>query len=367
MKKIFLSLAVVAVLALVASPSYALKGIDDPVPGVDFLVPFVVEIGSGVDTSIIIQNISNNAALYGPVGGVANRGDYHWRVFTVNSAHIGDQHVRLSRNDVESVSMRLLLTTWFGASIPALEQDWDGDGTADHWVGYITFTNETAATAAVPNPRLLEDHVAYFEYVDLNNGQASGIYAPMREACTAGQGFDPLQRNVRTGNGAGAVAASNVEVFTPDAYAASWLLEANQAAAGATNIQFYPRWYLHNAGGETYIIIWKSKTDITAAGSTTAISWVDIVIYDNEETPFSSRIWLPSELNIIRASSIVPPAFVPSYPSGGWVDITIDGINSGIQGWDDTEWLCWVWQTADSASASLNWSALWNDRKVGTN
>lgn len=380
MKKFMIALSVLAVLALVASPSYALKGIDDSVPGVEFQVPFIVKIGTtGLDTLVIIQNISTNATIYGPSAGVAKRGKFHWWIYTKTSAHVGDQYVKLSAGDVEALSIRDLIKDWV-SSKSALEYDLDGDGTNDHYVGYIYFFNETAAGG-----NTLEDTVAYFEYVDLDNGQASGTFAAMREYLGPAVGgtpavpeddkYLPAQAVESTSN----IGTINVENFTPDGYAASWFRERNSAvpATLATFIQFTPRWYIHNADSETYIIIWKSKNHISATGSLTSGSWVDIVTYDNEETPASNRLYLPYELNIIKASDIVAPVFLGSYPAAGWVNIKISGTTASTAystetapalgyNWNETGWLVYVWQTANSATGSLNWSALWNDRKVGT-
>ncbi|MCF8083524.1 MAG: hypothetical protein K9M96_10540 [Deltaproteobacteria bacterium] len=364
MKKIFLVLSVLAMVAFLTGPSYALKGIDDPVPGVNFQVPFIVEMGgSGLDTSIIFNNISTDKGVYGTTS--KPTGKFHWIIYTKTSSDVGSHDTTFSAGDVEAFSVRALIANWVN-NTTALEFDLDGDGTNDHYVGYIVFRNDT------PGGGDLEDTMAYFEYVDLANGQACGTYAAMREYTeTNGQNvFDSRQNTYRWGNNPGDTTQSALEVFTADAYATSWMREAGQlGGADATYIQFTPRWYFHNADGETYIIIWKSKNDISSGGSLTSVSSVSINIYNNEEDWGNDTLYLPYELNIIRASDIVPPAFAGSYPAGGWVDITLSDAagQTAIADWNETEFLLYVWQVADSSTASLNWSALWNDRKVGTN
>lgn len=368
MKKFMIALSVLAVLGLFAVPSYALKNIDDSVPGVDFQVPFIVKMGTtGLDTLVIYQNISASAAIYGPSTGVAKRGKFHWVIYNKTSTEVCDQYSTFSRGDVVALSVRDLIEAWATNMKSTLEYDLDGDGTNDHYVGYIYFENITAGGAA------LEDTVAYFEYVDLANGQASGTYAAMREFIDVSDtNWASQQYSYYAGGYTIApvplVTTRNLEAFTASGYATTWYRERWETTTTTNYIQFTPRWYLHNADSETYIIIWKSANHISAAGSLTTQSRVGITVWDNEETVGSGTIYLPYELNIIKASDIVPTAYTATYPAAGWINITIDGSASGSLGetWAETEWLVYIWQVASSSSAGLNWSALWNDRKVGT-
>jgi hypothetical protein len=437
MKKMFKVFALLVGLVLIAVPSHALIGIDDAVPGHDIIVPFIVEMGAtGLDTLVMVQEISDNAGLGGTEAKAV--GQLHWYLFDVNSVERASRIVRYSGGDVVPISLRdLILNVVPAGNLPALEYDLDGDGTNDSYVGYIYFDNIPGVAGVVNNL------VAYFHYADLLAGRACGAYAAMKEQIgdrftlpiavpTAGGqvqpnfplgisappplaptanilnsvntlGYNYCQFATANPVGAGSeplfLAGANTspqhflldpqvfEAFSPAAYFWSawrqrnagfnplwfndYFIQTQQAALNF--IRFTPRFYLYDANGETYIILWKNRNH-NQVGVNNRVS---IFVWNESEVRINTSITLPDELNIIRVRDLLPPDFLAAYPSAGWVDIVIAG-NAGVpdpivgptagylQNWRYTEFLMWTWMFAGDASASLNWASLWTDRQVGT-
>lgn len=402
MKKIFLVFSFLAVLVFAASPSYALKGIDDPVPGTDFIVPFVVGMGgTGLDTSVLIQEISDNAAFGATEAKAA--GKIHWYLYSNKSAELVDRVITYSGGDVVPISIRVLITdNCTAADLTAMEYDLDGDGTNDHYVGYFYGRNLSTAIAT-------DNLYVMFQFVDLLAGKASGSHAAMREwiaadgsavvptgnSVASGYHYEQLARANSTGPGtepatflaAANTTATDYEVFTPAAYfwsayrerktdtgvlATNGYTDAVMATiAGRLNfIRFTPRFYLHDASGESYIIIWKNRNHIGTAAAPLA-NKITVFCWNATETRISKSLTLPNELNIIRIRDILPPTFYTTYPSGGWIDIAIAdagvGFTSGyLENWRYTEFLMWTWTFASDSAASLNWATMWNDVQIGT-
>jgi len=392
MKKFFLAVTVLMAVAFIAGPSYALIGVEDPVQGNAFRVPFIVGLAGGVDTAVIYQETSGNTALFGTaLPANPQRGVLSWIIWTQASVHVGDGTRIFTRGDVDAMSLRDLIANFVGpAGQAALEIDLDGDGVNDHYSGYLTATEASTAIGNVPLNNLL----ARVQFIDLNNGQAAGTLATMYELATVGLGYNINQVSVTstagtmwTRNFDDSVYAAGFswEVMSPNAYAWSYWRERGFAVAPnlavapelfryATFIRFTPRWYLHNATGQSYVMIYKSLNHATGT--------VNVRFWDNDEFSLSGVIQLPRELNIINMRLVLPVAMMAAYPAAGWVDIRNPDILGaqltwpagtpgpqslpGTPQWDEMEWTCWVWNIANSTTAALNWSALWVDKEVGS-
>lgn len=364
MKKFFVVVSVLVALAFIAGPSHALIGVEDPVAGNSFRVPFLVAMGTtGLDTLVIYQNIDTTQG-----GTVAKpTGSMDWVIWSPDSRHASDGISRYSAGDVVPISVRNLISTDTGPLQQAwLEIDLDGDGTNDHYFGYMTFTNNS----------LVNNNIfAYVQLVDLANGQAAGTIATHYElANTTPLSYVAAQISVTDAripviglanfNHSTYVAPGIWEVMSPNAYVASYWRERGLAPAVATFIRFTPRWYLHDANGQSYVMIYKSTNHgtLTAPNQT-----VNVRYWDTNEFPLSGAILLPNEMSIINMRTILPTAMYPSYPAGGWIDIRNPDIFGGVLlEWDEIEWLCWVWNVASSSTAGSNWSALWVDKEIGT-
>ena len=350
MKKFFIAISVLVAVAFLVTPSSALVGIDDAVPGANFIVPFIVaktttKPTSGMDTSIVWQEVGGKTATI------------HWRIYDRTSTHLKDDTRALTAYDVDAISVRDIIWDYCSAANrTAMEVDLDGDTVNDHYAGYMTFFKDTNPDAS--------NLVAFFMYLDLLAGKSSGAYAGIREYAPATQGFVAGQNTSRDSDGASTL--KTYEVLTPDAYATTYFLSRavnpGTGVGSATSIRFTPRWYLHDADGQSYVIIWKSDAEATAALGT-----VNINMWNTAEADISTSIVLQHELTIYNVKADVPAIWTTTYPSAGWLDITINGTaGTTLTGWDDTEYLAYVWINASSATASLNWSTLWNDRQVGT-
>ena len=349
MKKFFIAISLLMAVAFLATPSYALLGIDDAVPGANFIVPFVVDIAtskpsSGQDTSIVWQE----------VGGVS--ATIHWRIYSPASVHLKNDTRALTAYDVDAISVNDIIWDYCSAADrTAMEADIDGDGTNDSFIGYMTFFKDTNVSTS--------NLVAFFMYLDLLSGQSSGAYAGIREFANAGQGF--VAGQLTSTDSGGAETAKSYEVLTADAYATTYFLSRGVAVgtgASATSIRFTPRWYLHDENGKSYVVIWKSDNTTAAEGAT-----VNINMWNTAEADISTSITITNELTVYNVGLDVPAIWKTSYPSAGWLDITINSTaGTTITDWNTMEWLVYVWINASSSTASLNWSTLWNDRQVGT-
>lgn len=351
MKKFFVAISLLVAVAFLATPSYALVGIDDAVPGTNFIVPFIVSLTaakptSGQDTVIVWQEIN----------GVATT-NVHWRIYDRTSVHLKDDTRALTPYDVDAISVRDIIWDYCSAANrTAMEVDIDGDGTNDHFAGYMTFFKDTNTDTS--------NLVAFFMYLDLLAGKSSGAYAGIREFAPAVQGFVAGQNTSRNSDGTSTL--KDYEVLTPDAYATTYFLSRavnpGTGVGSATSIRFTPRWYLHDANGTSYVIIWKSDAEATAAAGT-----VNINMWNTAEADISTAIVMQQELTIYNVANDVPAIWKTTYPSAGWLDITINATaGTTLTGWDDLEYLVYVWINASSSNATLNWGTLWNDRQVGT-
>jgi len=408
MKKFFIAVSVLMAVAFIAGPSHALIGIEDAVQGNAFRVPFLVGITGGIDTAVIYQETSGNLALFGSaLPGTPQRGVLSWIIWTAASVHVGDGTRVFTRGDVDAMSVRDLIANFVGpAGQAALQIDLDGDGTNDHYFGYMTATQITTLTGANPG---LNNLFAYVQFIDLNNGQAAGTFATMYELANVvggltGGGYRFDQCSVASNNGGVGVLGRNFddsavnavtqgtwEVMSPDAWAVSYWRERGPLFApgvvpglwaAPTNapvqIRFTPRWYLHNATGQSYVLIYKSVNHASAG--------INVRFWDNDEYSLSGVIQVPTEINIINMRLVLPAAMMAAYPAAGWMDVaqpdilgaqlrwpgTVTGVDwlgvaqANTPNWAQIEWLCWVWNIANSTSANLNWSALWVDKEGKT-
>ena len=186
MKKFFIAVSVLMALTFFAGPSNALIGVEDPVQGNAFRVPFIVGMVGGVDTAVIYQETSTNAGLFGTgLAATPQRGVLSWIIWSPRSVHVGDGTRIFTRGDVDAMSLRDMITNFVGAGgQAALEIDLDGDGVNDHYAGYMTCTE---ASTLVGNPGI-NNLLAYVQFIDLANGQAAGTLATMYELANVAPG-----------------------------------------------------------------------------------------------------------------------------------------------------------------------------------
>jgi hypothetical protein len=115
-----------------------------------------------------------------------------------------------------------------------------------------------------------------------------------------------------------------MENFTPNALAASMQRERGYTTFPpgvyppiglATGFALYPRFYLHNATAQDYILIWKSINARLATDT-----WrIEVNIYDTAENAVSGFITIPNELNCSFKSedqTVYLAAFVACHKDG---------------------------------------------------
>ena len=341
MKKIITIFSFLVALTFMAGPSYALVGMPDDVPGTDVLQPFFLvdmagyDAGLGLDTLIVITDVSG--ADPGTAGGI--EGYLHFEIFDKKSKHRGDGTKTYTPNDVVALSVRDMLKDYVGVNdLANLEYDLNGDGTNDTYVGYIDWVTSRRADFTVDNL------MAQVYLVDLANGRAAGTNAPAREWAATADGYAAAQ------NG-----ATNFEVFTGNALATSDYRERQDGAStpGTNNLTLTPRWFLKDATATNYLFIWTSLLRGTIANNWT---WEVIVyLYDESENGISITINLPYELNIIDVREELPGSWTAL---GGWFEIPGTGETPTLGG--GVEWLAYSYQIAESATAGLNWSGLFD-------
>ena len=406
MKKFYIALSVLALLVLTVVPSQALVGIPDRVPANEFTIPVVVAMDGTLDTLVAINE----------VGGVGNTPlvpatvfAVHWQLWNRRSGEIIDDFIPYTPNDVTTVAIgaQIIFPMLSDADRASIEADLDTDGVNDHYVCYITFV-DTVTTAAGTVGTGLNHLVSKFYWADVPGGRAAGLSGAGREfidttfnAVAAGVGYHPYQRVPQNWAGSAPwydpsatvslLAWENFEAFSAISYATSAWREQGIlpypnigvipfpgdrgiSFAGAWNMRFVPRWWLYTELGENNIFIWKSRNqtasealplDPSAIGGWTGIT---IAVYDNEEDGVSRNINLPDELNILDVKEIIPASWIPVGLTpldqlGGWMNIPMPDGRFAFA----VDLLAWNWQRSENASASLNWSSLFEvHRAVGT-
>ena len=410
MKKLLVALSFIAVLAFAATPSMALVGTPDAVPGTHVLQPFfLVSVNGGLDTLVTITEVK----------GVAS--SVHWRIFDKNSNHIKNDTIGYTPHDVIPVSVRYLINKYFStADKEKLIVNIGGD---DYYMGYITWENNYAwregniepgilGNLRFPfrNPNTYDNLIGHMYLVDLLGGVASGAVIPARELAqrpyveefsdlpfyfpgwwfTQNSAIGTIHANGTVADTQLDVEFTDYEVFTAFAYSHSkarengffWEQWTNGVAVDDLNVvpayfRLLPRYFIQDADyGQTYIFVWTNGN---------WGNWSDVAdlqeaqVYDEEENGVSNGIYLPDELNVIDMRDKLPADLSDIAPIGGWVDIRWDYTfrNSPIQNFDypwfpsalplATEWVAYSYQTSNSPDASLNWAALFDvHRDAGT-
>jgi len=318
MKKFFLALSVLAVLTFAAVPSQALVSMPDAVPGSDIIAPwFLAEISGGEDTLVTIQEVKGAATTL------------HIYVYDRSSEKRYDVTTALTGYDVESWNIKSSFVDGMSSTNrAALEIDLDGDGTNDHYAGYVVFDNEVTLS---PN-----NLVAFAYQVDLAAGVASGAFIPARE---------------REGNAIGEdyVDANGMEQWDAEALVSAKAKLAGLADQTATQFSLYPRYFIYDSNGQNYFFIWKETADTTSFTP-------HVNFYDNAENAISSTFTMAYELNVLNVRDLLPDGLFSAYPYVGWVDLTLpdeDGNHFAAT----EEYLGYVYQTVRN-TGNYSWNAL---------
>jgi hypothetical protein len=351
MKKIFIALSVLAVVAFVAVPAQALIGMPDAVPGSQTLVPFwIVDINfNGDDTLVTLTNVAGVPAdpRFDPPGVL------HLEMYNSRSVIVHNETIPYTKYDVVGIDFGQVVRDNLSlASLASCAVDLDNDGTADHYAGY----------AYVTDLNYNFDHwIAHLYQLDLAGGMAAGVVIPVKEVDTGpcvqyDDGLFPVDAR---GDG-------GYEAFNSDAYTSAESMIAGTGCADGLALRLMPRYYIHDAAtGETQLIVWQSENlQVTPGfpiGGLIHINW-----FDEEEHKYSSDLDIPDELNIINIEYWLPGALKGDYPWAGWLDMPL--IPAGAPGspfigaspWGpETQMMAYSWQLAVGA-AQESWSVLFD-------
>jgi hypothetical protein len=326
MKKFFIAFSVLAALMLTVVPSQALVGMPDDMPGNDAVVPFICDIdlaSPGLNTLITFTDTI--------VGGVDI--NFHYTIYTVRSVTVYDDDLTGTDTDVVATDAFTEVGKVAPGIVSQLEVDLDGDGVMDHYAGYIRYVNAPANNNAV---------VGQFYFVDLLNGVASMANIPMKE----------WHNNLNAGVGGfqAAMAPWNIEHFSPAALEGAKDLQNGDAVYTApATFGIYPRFYILDTTGATWLIFWKSANTIPGT--------LHVDLYDAEENDVSSNIPLDDELTILDVEPWLPLGLFPAatYPKEGWINLAWNTNTAALQA---LEILGWSYQQATGAAGTLNWTAL---------
>ena len=313
MKKLIAVAAILSVMFLGAGTSHALLGVPDAVPGRDVLVPFflVSMPGHGSDNSLITITNVNNFNYTGTAS-------VHLYVLDSDSNVRFDKDIELTKWDVWGED-GLTIINQMAAGPPggraALEVDLDGDGTNDHWAGYLYIDNPIidAVTGTGYN-----DFIVHAYQISVVDGIVAGYLPPALENYDA-----VIPMNARLGGYISADSPFNmadVEGLSADAL---WEAKCEQIAAAVGTVDGFrlmPRFYIHDADSTNLLIVWTDE-ELTLVPQLILPGKLHVMFYNEEELPLSSDIYIDRELNLIDLGPALPAGLHVDYPFGGWIDI----------------------------------------------
>lgn len=307
MKKTFIVLAVMAALMFSAAPSQALLGMPDDVPGKDILLPFLASMpGQGtVNTLLAVTDV------YGAIP------SFHYTVYTKRSETVFDENWKGTAFDIISTDALTIIGKMAPSEVKKLEIDLNGDGTKDCYAGYIYFEGNFGQ--ATKN----NSTVAQMMFVDMPRGVATAANAPVKE-------YAPTAVCPQM------IDAKDMELFSASALLSGKSIQISPLCADAKGFAFFPRYYIINPGGKTYLFIWKSENAPAAS--------LHVWFFNADEKYVSSTLPLPDELNIIDLEQYLPVGLHSNYPKEGWIQLLIpdtDGVGFAA----NREWVGYTWMT----------------------
>lgn len=383
MKKIFIAFSVLFAIALGAGPSMAVVGTLDDVKGVEIVAPFFfVEIvtdftTAGEDTLLVVQELD----------GVATDTTLHWRLYDIDSAEIYDDTIVVTPWGATSLSVKSgILENMPSVLRDMLRVDADGDGTNDHWAGYIIFQNVT-------RPNI--NHLGGWVYqVNLPAGKAACSKLVSREwalgwdvldqgllgTYTPGVSYIPEQTLAVLGGFGTAYYQREVDDWTVavnlvgsrsdyEGFSANSLAVAIERGFGyvlaaptavVDDFHLTPRYYLYDSNAATYFFIWTNRDP--------NIALKHIFVRTEDERSRSIVIPLTNQLNIIYARTWIPTDFLTAggYGAGifdiGW-DLT-NNYGTPLTGTNvdpilNQDWIAYSYQQATAPTgAAASWNVL---------
>jgi hypothetical protein len=288
---------------------------------------------TGLNTVILFYDVAGGWA--GSATQAANQ--FHYTVYDKDSDTVFDDDVTATPHDQISADAITILGLMSPTAKASLLVDIDGDGTTDHYAGYIYWD-------AINNDN---DTVGKFMFLDLNAGQASIANIAMKESGEDLVGdadfHDAMFNQDATSED------FDMEQFSPNALNAAVDLQAGLAApTDAANFLMYPRFYILGSGDATWWMFWNSTDGLPG---TLHLDW-----YDTEEHTASSNITIDDEWEVISVEDLLPTGIWPAatYPKEGYLILTWPTNTAALRA---METLGWTYLQAFGASSEA-WVAL---------
>jgi len=362
MKKIFIALSVVAVLAFSLAPVMAnVPGAVDMSPGSAFKSYFLVskdrvDTGSGPSTLLQISETKGKVGLSALNTVVWSR--LHFNVYTIDSKWVFDFKIPITRWQTLLKDMGKVLQD-YKEMVSALAVTFEGQA---YYAGYIVVDEDMF----VGQDNILADVIQ----CDLSAGIAAGANIPMR-AYTGAVIPCAAINAVATASPVAAPAGANMnyEAFTGAAQAAAKELAWGRACPAISSFAeagwfaMYPRYLINDANAETYWFLLRSSLIASSGAYQQNLSFHTWVINGAED--WRSVTIDIREFTILKATQIVPSVLKVSFPYIGQINLKIPGdINTETGAYVPpraalfVDLVGWNWKVAKSATGSLNWGAM---------
>ena len=325
MKKLIAVTAILSVMFLGAGTSQALMGTPDAVPGKNILIPFflVSMTGSGSDNTLITITDVTGAGLGTEVG---DSQSLHLNLIDIDSNVRLNKAIKITKKDVYVTDALTLINEMSTLNKAALAIDLDGNGTNDHYAGYIFFEN-MITTSGIRN-----DFMAHVYQVSTSDGMVAGYMGVSLEDSAGGGTNSEL---------IGAYTDTTLKLETVEALSANGLYAAKQILAGSSSVdnaawlRLMPRYYLHDEDSTNLLIVWSDVYDHNGNGKFTESEDIalpgdlHVNFYDEAEHVYSSTITIDHELTFINVVDVLPAGLVGTDPYGaGWINITTPDLQS---------------------------------------
>ncbi|MEW6416496.1 MAG: hypothetical protein AB1480_00025 [Nitrospirota bacterium] len=297
-KSLLTVIAMLSVFLFGIGTAYAVLGVNDAVPGEDFMFPFMCgkDAGNTMNTLWAVAEKSDGDHFPDSEDVVCAYLD----VYNKHSVWVYDAKVCWTKYDVYVDDCQSLVALMSDSQKALITESIEGGSiTRDYYAGYVQFTGQD-----VPDTESVEQRFVPWVYlVDLPKGFASGFNGITSE------------------------------------YGLGWEMGEDYDYAPVTASSFYPRYFLLNDKTETW------NWWIVLAGRN-EYAYVDPVFWNlkrylgcyfcnEEEDCISIPVPIPHELNIINVTHYLPPALHTDFPKGGFGRCYVEeyGTYYGVPTW----------------------------------